>query len=351
MTLRAPFRSAGGEVAERNVLFVRVLTDVGEGWGECAALPGPTYTEEWLGGASAVIEDHLAPRLVAARRVPPEGVASALGDVVGHHMAKAALEAAVLDAALRAEGRSLGSWMGVAGEAVEVGAAVGLHDRVDDVAAEAAARVEEGYRHLKLKIVPGRGPGIVSAVRDLVGDDALLRVDANGTYGPESYDELYELDELGLLMIEQPFAADRWLAHGEMAADLRTRICLDESIRSVNDLDTALALGAASVANVKPARVGGLFEALRLHDRCEDAGVEAWVGGMLETGVGRTLAVALAALPGFTVPGDTSASDRYWDRDLTEPFVLEDGHLLVRDEPGIAAPDRTRLSLTGATPA
>jgi len=347
LALRVPFRSGATELPTRPVLLVRVQTEVGEGWGECAALPTPTYTEEWLGGASLAIEDHLAPRLLGAGRLAPEGVARVLSDVAGHHMAKAALETALLDATLRSEGRSLADWLEVGDDRVEVGAAVGLHDRVDDVAAEAAARLEEGYRHLKLKVTPGRGPGLVGAVREAVGDDAVLRVDANGTYGPDQIDELYELDELGLLLIEQPFAADAWLAHAEMAGDLRTPLCLDESVRSVADLDTGLALGALGVVNVKPGRVGGLFEAVRLHDRAEDTGLGAWVGGMLETGVGRAAAVALAALPGFTLPGDTSASDRYWDQDLTEPFVLEDGHLRVPTAPGIATPDVARLTHLG----
>jgi O-succinylbenzoate synthase len=342
MPLRQPFRSAGGELTARDVLFVRIRTDLGDGWGECAALPDPTYTEEWLAGADAVIAQQLTPRLVG-RPVAPEQVSGLLHDVVGHHMAKAALATAVLDASLRSTGRSLADWLGVVGERVEVAAAVGLHDRVDDVAAEAAARVEEGYRHLKLKVVPGRGPALVAAVREAVEDLAVLRVDANGAYGSGDTDELYALDDLGLAMIEQPYPADRWGALGQMAADLQTPICLDESIRSVHDLDTALELQACGVVNVKPGRVGGVHEAVELQERCADTGLRAWLGGMLETGVGRTAAVALAALPGFTDPGDTSASDRYWEHDLTEPFVLEDGHLLVRDEPGIAVPDEARL--------
>lgn len=343
LVLRQPFRSAADEVRERIVLLVRVRTDVGDGWGECAALPAPTYTDEWIAGADAVIAEHLGPRL-AGRRVAPDQVSAALDDVRGHRMAKAALGTAVLDASLRSDGRSLADWLGVAGARVEVGAAVGLHDRVDDVAAEAEQRVEEGYRHLKLKVEPGRGPGVVKAVRERVGDAAVLRVDANGSYGPEQMDELYQLDELGLAMIEQPFRADRWDLLSAAASDLRTPTCLDESVQSLADFDTALALGACDVVNVKPGRVGGVVEAVLLQERCEDTGVRAWVGGMLETGVGRAAVVALAALPGITDPGDTSASDRYWEDDLTEPFVLDDGHLEVRGEPGIAVPDESRLT-------
>jgi len=349
MPLRRPFRSAGGDLATRDVLFVRVRTDRGDGWGECAALPSPTYTEEWLAGADAVLAQHLGPR-VTGRALAPGQVSVALADVVGHHMAKAALATAVLDASLRAEGRSFADWLGVQGERIEVAAAVGLHDRVDDVAAEAAERVEEGYRHLKLKVVPGRGPALVAAVRERVEDLAVLRVDANGSYGSGDTDELYELDDLGLAMVEQPYPADRWGALGQMAADLQTPICLDESIRSVHDLDTALELRACGVVNVKAGRVGGIYQAIELQERCGDTGLRAWLGGMLETGVGRTAAVALAALPGFTDPGDTSASDRYWDDDLTEPFVLEDGHLFVRDDPGIATPDESRLHPLGDAP-
>lgn len=345
LRLRRPFTTHGGTVDRRPVLLVRLRTDLGEGWGECVALPAPTYTSEWQAGAQLVIEDVLAPRLVAAGPLAPAAVAPVLGEVVGHPMAKAALETAVLDAALRAAGRSFAAWSGSARAAVPVAAALGLDAGDAQLADRATALVEAGYRHLKLKVEPGRSLGPVRVVRGAVGEHVALRVDANGSFAPDgSRDELRALDDLGLELIEQPYPAAALVATARLARELATPVCLDESVASLADLEVALALGAAVVLNVKPGRVGGPLAALALLERCRAEGVAAWIGGMLESGVGRGLAVALAAHPGCTLPGDTAASDHYWADDLTEPFVLRDGSLAVPDRPGVARPDPERLA-------
>lgn len=347
MRLRRPFAASHGTVRERDVLLVRAVLDGVEGWGECAALPEPTYSAEYVDGAHDVLRRFLGPAALAARVDGPDGVAAALGHVAGHRMAKAALEAAVLDAWLRARGTSLAAHLGATASRVPAGVAVGLDDPVPEAVAAAAL----GYRRVKVKIEPGRDLGVVAALRAALGDGFPLQVDANGAYTPGDSDALAALDEFGLLLVEQPFAPDRLRDHAALAARLRTPVCLDESLGSAAAAADALDLGACSVVNLKPGRVGGVLEARRVHDACVERGSGLWVGGMLETGVGRAVNVALAALPGVTLPGDVSASDRYWDDDLTEPFVLgADGTIPVPAGPGIGVaprPERLRAVTVG----
>jgi o-succinylbenzoate synthase len=328
LPLVTPWRTAGGEVHDRDVLLVRVGLDGVEGWGECSALPEPTYTEEWLDGAEIVLRRFVVEGSLGAGRPMP----------VGHPMARAALQAAVLDARARRHQRSLAEELGGRpGTLVEATATVGLHDDVGALLAEVDQRVAEGYRHVRLKITPAWDRAPVTAVRRRHGDAVTLAVDANGSYGTRSADlqALQALDGEGLTVIEQPFAADDLLAHAHAAPLLRTPIGLDESITSLATARTALHLGACRAVNVKAARLGGLREAVAVHDLCVDAGVTVWCGGMLESGVGRAAALALASLPGFAPAADLSASARYYRHDVTEPFVLEDGSLRVPRGPGL----------------
>ena len=334
LPLVTPFRSALGEQAEREALLVRVATPDAVGWGECTAMAAPSYTSEYLDGAHHVIRHHLLPRLLARAAVHAHEVGPALAGVRGHPMAKAALEMAVLDAELRAAGTSLADHLGAVRPAVDAGVAVGLAGSVTALVGAVGACLDEGYRRVKLKIGPGWDVEPVRAVRERFGD-AVLQVDANGSYTPADQEHLAALDDFGLALIEQPFAEDELLAHAELARRLRTPICLDESITSAAAAATAIALGATAVVNVKAARVGGYLEARRVHDVCAAAGVPVWCGGMLETGLGRAANVALAALPNFTLPGDLAASDRYYRQDLTAPFVLEGGRLAVPTGPGL----------------
>jgi O-succinylbenzoate synthase len=332
LPLARPFRAAHGTEHAKDVLLVRVETAEAEGWGECVATAEPTYWPEYADGAAHVIEHHLVPRVLAGRT---------LDDIAGHHMAKAALRSALLDARLRAEGRSLAEYLGATADRVPAGVAVGLHDSIDGLLAEVGGLAAEGYQRVKLKIQPGWDVEPVRAVRRAF-PDLPLHVDANGSYetAEQAHGQLAPLDDFGLLMIEQPLPADDLLGHARLAHTLATPICLDESIGSADDAATALQLGACRVVNIKPGRVGGCDEAKRVHDLCVARGVPVWCGGMLETGVGRAVNVALAALPGFTLPGDLSASSRYFAEDVTEPFVLEDGCLRVPSGPGIGVSPR-----------
>lgn len=342
LPLVRPFRTALGTDRERDALVMRVATGSNEGWAECVAPREPFYASEWVGGAQAVIREFLGP-LLLARPVSAAGVAARLAPVKGHPMAKAALETAVLDAELRAAGISLAQRIGATRDSVECGVAVGIADSVPDLLDEVASYVDAGYRRVKLKIRPGWDVEPVAAFRKEFGDVAL-QVDANGSYRLADAPLLAALDRFELLLIEQPLAEDDLAGHAGLARLIETPICLDESITSAEVARMAIELGACSVICVKAGRVGGYLEAVRVHDVCLERDVAVWCGGMLETGLGRAANLALAALPGFTLPGDLSASDRYFERDLTPPFVLSDGRLPVPTGPGIGvAPDPDAL--------
>jgi O-succinylbenzoate synthase len=335
LPLVAPFRTSFGTQTEREALLVRALTSAGEGWGECVAMRDPLYSSEYVEGAEHVIRHHLLPRLFRAGALCAESVAGLLEEVIGHRMAKAALEMAVLDAQLRAEGRSFAAYLGAVRERIECGVSVGIQESVTRLLDTVAAYLEAGYRRVKLKIEPGWDLEPVRAVRARFGPELPLQVDANGAYRPADAAHLRRLDEFGLLLIEQPFAEEEILAHARLAELVETPVCLDESIVSARTALDAIELGAAEVVNIKPGRVGGYLEARRIHDLCRERDVPVWCGGMLETGIGRAANVALAALPGFTLPGDVSASSRYFHRDLTPPFEMEDGRLRVPAGPGL----------------
>ena len=346
LPLVTPFRTSFGTETERDVLLVEVAGDGVTGWGECVAMNEPLYSSEWVDGAHAVARAHLLPRLAAASAdVTAEEVAALLAPVKGHPMAKGAVEMAVLDAELRAAGRSLAEHLGAVTDRVAAGVSVGIPDSIDALLATVAGHLAEGYVRIKLKIEPGWDVEPVAAVRDRFGPEVALQVDANAAYTLADTDRLAQLDPYGLLLIEQPLAEDDLAGHAELARRITTPVCLDESITSARAAAEAIDRGACSVVNIKAGRVGGYLEARAVHDLCRAAGVAVWCGGMLETGLGRAANVALAALPGFTLPGDLSASDRYFHVDLTDPFVLEDGHLRVPTGPGIGrAPVATVLA-------
>ncbi len=367
-----PFETSFGRETVREVLLVHVVTDSGDGWGECVAGRDPFYSAEYVDGAASVIERYLAPALLEATAsrgaiaadAPTEpaaegpgargatvplaaSVASTLSFVAGHRMAKAALETAVLDAELRTQGRSMGECFGAVREWVDCGVSVGIASTVDELLDEVAGYVDEGYRRIKLKIKPGWDLVPVGAVRELLGRDGLLQVDANTAYTVDDIPLLASLDVFELLLIEQPFAEEDLAAHVRLAEACETPVCLDESILDRTTAIDAIERGATSIVNIKPGRMGGYLEALRVHDACLALDVPVWCGGMLETGVGRAANVALAALPGFLLPGDTSASSRYFAEDLTEPFVLgtgeQRGRLRVPDAPGTGVTVRSEL--------
>ncbi|GAA1405416.1 o-succinylbenzoate synthase [Catellatospora coxensis] len=351
MPLVSPFRTSFGVEHDRDVLLVRAVTEDGaEGWGECVAMSEPLYSSEYVDGAAEVIRRFLIPAVLSLPDADPYQVEVPFAKIKGHPMAKAAVQTALLDAKLRIAGMPLAAHLGAVRDRVPAGVSVGIMDSIPELLEAVEGYLAEGYLRIKLKIQPGWDVEPVRAVRERFGD-ILLQVDANTAYTLADARHLAKLDPFELLLMEQPLPEDDIRGHAELAKQVRTPICLDESITSARAAADAIALGATSVVNIKPGRVGGYLEARRVHDVCAANGVPVWVGGMLETGIGRAANVALAALPGCVLPGDTSASDRYFRRDITAPFVLADGHLAVPTGPGVGVdPDPDALAeVTTAT--
>jgi O-succinylbenzoate synthase len=292
------------------------------------------YSSEYAEAAAHVIREHLVPRLSATDSLTAARVAAALAPVKGHRMAKAALETAVLDAELRAASMSLSTFLGGVRDSVASGVSIGIMDSVPELLDAVEGYLADGYTRIKLKIEPGWDVAPVRAVRERFGD-VLLQVDANTAYSLRDWSRLAALDPFDLLLIEQPLDEEDVRGHAELARLVRTPICLDESIVSAKAAADAIAVGACSIINIKPGRVGGYLESRRIHDVCASRGVPVWCGGMLETGIGRAANAALASLPNFTLPGDISASNRYYRDDITEPFAIDGGHLTVPTSAGI----------------
>ncbi len=341
MPLVTPFRTSFGSQDARDILLIRVeLIDADgtttEGWGECVALSEPSYSPEYVDGAQHVIEHHLLPRVRATGPLNAAHIAPALAKLHGHPMAKAAIEMAILDAQLRATGTSFADFIGATRNVIPSGVSVGIFDAVDELLAAVQGYLDDGYVRIKLKIEPGNDIDHVAAVREMIGPDTPLQVDANTAYRRTDGPHLARLDEFDLLLIEQPLAEADIVGHAQLAAQVGTPICLDESLVSASGTLDAIELGACEIANIKPGRVGGYLEAVRIHDLCLARDVPVWCGGMLETGIGRAANAGLAALPGFTLPGDISASNRFYARDIVaDPITITNGHVSVPASPGL----------------
>jgi O-succinylbenzoate synthase len=295
-------------------------------------MSAPLYSSEYVDAAADVLRRFFVPAVASVESAVE--VAPALSRFHGHRMAKAALETAVLDAELRAENRPLARELGAVRDRVPCGVSVGIMDSIDELLEAVGGYLDQGYLRIKLKIQPGWDLEPVRAVRERFGD-IVLQVDANTAYTSADARHLAGLDPFGLLLIEQPLDEEDVLGHADLARQIATPVCLDESITSARAAAAAIRLGACAIVNIKPGRVGGYLEARRIHDVCAANDIPVWCGGMLETGLGRAANVALAALPGCTLPGDTSASDRYFRTDITAPFTLDGGHLPVPSGPGI----------------
>ena len=335
LPLVRPFRTSFGTETVHEALVIRAETDQGTGWGECVAGAEPRYSAEYNEASKLAMQRFLVPALLAAESLTAAAVAGLLAGFKGHRMAKAALEMAVLDAELRAQGIPLQRYLGGEGDRVVPGVSVGITATVGELLDAVDGYLADGYRRVKLKIEPGWDIEVVAAVRERVGPGFMLQVDANTAYDRSDVAHLAGLDEFGLLLLEQPFDEEDILGHAELARSIETPVCLDESILSARAAASAVELGACSIVNIKPGRVGGYLEAVRVHDTCRERGVPVWCGGMLETGIGRAANLALATLPGFTLPGDISATRRYFHEDVTEPFELVDGAIAVPAGPGI----------------
>lgn len=348
LRLREPFEISSTVTHDRRVVLLTLHGEGLEGWGECVAARSPAYSEETTDTAWHVLTDFILPRIVGREAEGPEDVLEPVSWIRGNRMARAVVEMAAWDLAARRDGTSLSAKLGGTRDEVAVGVSVGLQPSDEALHEEVAAYLEEGYARIKIKMKPGRDVEMLAGLRQRF-PDTLLMADANSAYRLEDAPRLEELDGLDLMMIEQPLAHDDFLEHARLQERLETPVCLDESIKSPEDARLALELGSCRVVNIKPGRVGGLASARAIHDLMREEGLPVWCGGMLESGVGRAHNLALASLDGFTLPGDISASRRYWERDIVEPeFEVEDGMMAVPDGVGMGVEvDRERVeSLT-----
>jgi O-succinylbenzoate synthase len=318
-----------------HILVTLTATDGTAGWGEIASPSGPFYSAETVDSCWAVARNHLAPLVLRTAWDHPSALAGALAKVRGNHFARAGFDMAAWSLWAGTQGVPLAGLLGGSRSRVEAGVSLGIEPTVDDLLEQVGLRVAEGYRRVKLKIAPGWDVTPVRAVRAAF-PAVPLHVDANGVYTPDSVDVMKELDGLGLLMIEQPYAPRALVAMADLQQHLSTPICLDESVEELDDLRTALRLGSGRILNIKVSRMGGLTAAVQAHDLARSEGMPVWCGGMHEFGIGRAANVALSALPGFTLPSDVSGSDKYYARDVTtEPIVSVAGLVDVPTGPGL----------------
>jgi O-succinylbenzoate synthase len=322
MPLISPFETSFGRELDRECILITVRADGLTGYGECVASRDPGYNYETTGTAWHILKDFIAPQILQRDLRTPDEFQQCVRGIRGHHLAKAGVEMALWDLLGKREGRSLRELLGGKREKVEVGVSVGLQASPLALVDAVRAYVEAGYARVKIKIKPGRDVGDADAVRTAF-PGMRLQVDANSAYTLDSARALKPLDKLNLLLIEQPLFEDDIWDHRKLQQEFDTPICLDESIVSPRHARYALEMKACRVINIKAARLGGISQAVEVHDLCLDAGLPVWCGGMLETGVGRASNLALASLAGFVLPGDISASDRYYERDITkERFTL-----------------------------
>lgn len=336
MPLRRPFKTSFGEESVRHCILIRLRGEGLEGWGECVAGAYPGYSYETVGTAWHVLSEFFGPAILGRSLERPEQLREVLAGYRGHPLARAGLEMALWDALGHAQGKSLAEMLGGVRARVPVGVSVGLQRSVEELVEQVSAYVEAGYQRVKIKIQPGEDLDLVKAVR-LRFPDLPLQVDANSAYSLRDAAIFQAMDAFNLLLIEQPLAEDDLVDHSRLQVQVKTPLCLDESILSLRHARQALEIGACRIINIKQARVGGLLEAKRIHDLCLEREVPVWCGGMLETGIGRAANLALASLPGFTLPGDISATARYYELDIAEPpFVLNrDSTIQVPRGPGL----------------
>ncbi|HKJ03359.1 MAG TPA: o-succinylbenzoate synthase [Longimicrobiales bacterium] len=345
LRLKEYFEISSGGKQDRRILLLTLEGEGFEAWGECVVGEDPGYSYETTETAWHMLTDFILPAVVGRDADGPEGVLAPVRWIRGHRMAKAAVEMAAWDLAARMDGVSLSRKLGGTRTAVPVGVSVGIQKTDEALHEKVAGYVDAGYARVKIKIKPGRDVEMLAGLRERFPDVRLM-ADANSAYRLSDAARLKELDALDLMMIEQPLSHEDFLEHARLQEQLTTPICLDESIESVDDVDLALHLGSCRIVNIKPGRVGGHASSKRIHDRMVAAGLPVWCGGMLESGVGRAHNVALASLAGFTLPGDISASRRYWERDVVDPeFEVSHGEMQVPTGPGIGVePDRARIA-------
>jgi len=334
--LVAVFETSGWREEEKNCILIEMKSEGQVGYGECAVSPGPWYGPETITSALQVMENYFVPSVLGREFESPIQFLSSLASFRGNNMAKAGFEMAFYDLKAQEEGKSMSNMLGGVKTTVKSGVSVGIQKGPRELVDVVSKYLDQGYCRIKLKIKPGNDLEQISIVRDQFRD-ILLTADANGAYGGSEFQSLVALDKYHLLMLEQPFAWDDLVDHANLQRAIQTPICLDESVDGINELKTALALQSCRIVNIKPARVGGLTISKTMQETCMSQNIPVWCGGLLETGVGRAHNVAIASLPGFVLPNDISASNRYFEHDIVNPeFRLNpDGTITVPTGNGI----------------
>jgi len=329
------FETSFGRLYNRRIFLVTVHCEGLNGWAECVAGEDPFYSSEWIESAWLTTAQYLAPNLIGKEVSQGREGAFLLGKIRGHRMAKAALENALWDAEARVKQQPLWKLLGGTRKEISCGVSIGIQDSPEQLVEKIQTEMAAGYRRIKLKVKPGWDINILEKVRSR-WPDITLSVDANSAYTLDQTEHLRKFDQFNLLMIEQPLWNDDIYYHSRLQKELRTSICLDESIENARDASCAVESGACRIINIKVGRVGGFTEAKKVHDVCQVNKVPVWCGGMLESGVGRAHNIALSTLENFRLPGDVSASKRYWKEDIVEPEVevSREGLITIRDEPG-----------------
>ena len=329
------FETSFGRTYDRRILLVSVESEGVTGWGESVAAENPYYSSEWLDSAWSTMRQFLGPAVLGRSVSTAEECAPLMAQVRGHRMAKAAIENALWDAEARQKQMPLWKLLGGKQREIACGVSIGIQDSVEQLLEKIQTELAAGYRRIKVKVKPGWDVNVLERIRSR-WPEILLSCDANSAYRLDQVEHLRSFDQFNLLMIEQPLWNDDIYNHARLQRELRTAICLDESIRHARDAAQAVETGACRIINVKVGRVGGFSEAKKVHDVCASANIPVWCGGMLESGIGRAHNIALSTLPNFRLPGDVSASKRYWKEDIIEPEVevTPDGTIPIRDEPG-----------------
>ena len=336
MEMKAPFTTSFGTFKTREFILVEAVdADGTSGWGETVAFNVPFYSEETVKTNWHMLEDYLIPLILHKEIEHPDEVNEIFAPIRKNNMDKAAIEGAIWDVYAKQNNMSLAEALGGKRESIDVGISIGIQDTVEELVEIVRGFVNEGYKRIKVKIKPDWDVEVMRTLRREFPDTAIM-ADANSAYSLNDTALLKQLDEFDLMMIEQPLASDDIIDHAKLQKELSTPICLDESIHSLEDAKKAVELGSTKIINIKIGRVGGLTEAVKIHDYCQENNIPVWCGGMLESGIGRAHNVALTTLPNFTLPGDTASSSRYWEKDLIEPEVVSvDGLIEVPKAKGI----------------
>lgn len=336
MELKNPFTTSFGTFTTKDFLLLEAKDKTGTiGWGESVAFHAPWYNEETLKTNWHMLEDFLIPLILNKEIQHPDEVSEIFAPIRKNNMAKSTIEGAVWDIYAQQTNQSLAQALGGTKDKIEVGISIGIQSSIEKLVEVVDGFVKEGYKRIKVKIKPGWDVEVMRTLREKFPDTAIM-ADANSAYRLEDIDLLKQLDEFDLMMIEQPLASDDIIDHAQLQKQLKTPICLDESIHSLEDARKAVELGSTKIINIKIGRVGGLTEAKKIHDYCEANGIPVWCGGMLESGIGRAHNIALTTLSNFILPGDTAGSSRYWKKDIILPEVIvTDGYINVPQTPGI----------------